>query len=99
MRDDAAYDLACLEAFSLGPGERAIVRTGVSVTLPAGMVGLVLPRSRLAFEHGVTVVNAPGLVEPGYGGELGVILVNLGTDVFVAEAGSLIAMLLLVPFS
>ena len=51
------------------------------------MVGLVLPRSRLAFEHGVTVVNGPGLVEPGYRGELGVILVNLGADVFIAEAG------------
>ena len=75
------------------------MRTGVAVELPEGMVGLVLPRSRLAFEHGVTVVNAPGLVEPGYGGELGVILVNLGADVFVASAGDLVAHLLLVPFS
>ena len=99
MRDGATYDIACLEPFSLAPGERSIVRTGVAVELPEGMVGLVLPRSRLAFEHGVTVVNGPGLVEPGYRGELGVILVNLGADVFLAEAGTLIAMLLLVPFS
>ena len=97
MRDGATYEIACLEPFSLAPGERSIVRTGVAVELPAGMVGLVLPR--LAFEHGVTVVNGPGLVEPGYRGELGVILVNLGADVFIAEAGELIAMLLLVPFS
>ena len=61
MRDGATYDIACLEPFSLAPGERSIVRTGVAVELPEGMVGLVLPRSRLAFEHGVTVVNGPGL--------------------------------------
>jgi dUTP pyrophosphatase len=96
---DAAYDLSCLEAFSLLPGERSMVGTGVAIALPPGYAGLVLPRSGLAFRHGVTCVNSPGLVDPNYRGELAVILVNLGAEPFVAEAGDRIAQLLLVPFS
>jgi dUTP pyrophosphatase len=96
---DAAFDLSCLHAFSLLPGERAMVGTGVAIALPLGYAGLVLPRSGLAFRHGVTCVNSPGLVDPNYRGELAVILVNLGSEPFVAEAGDRIAQLLLVPFS
>ena len=96
---DAAYDLACVSAFSLLPGERAMVPTGIAIALPPGMAGLVLPRSGLAFRHGVTCVNSPGLVDPNYRGELCVILVNLGSEPFVAEAGDRIAQLLLVPFA
>src|SRR4051812_23129663 len=76
-----------------------MVPTGVAIALPPGMAGLVLPRSGLAFRHGVTCVNSPGLVDPNYRGELCVILVNLGAEPFVAEAGDRIAQLLLVPFA
>ena len=61
---DAAFDLACVEGFSLAPGERAMVPTGVAVAIPPGMAGLVLPRSGLAIKHGISCVNAPGLVDP-----------------------------------
>jgi dUTP pyrophosphatase len=96
---DAAFDLSCHTGFSLLPGERAMVGTGVAIALPPGYAGLVLPRSGLAFRHGVTCANSPGLVDPNYRGEIAVILVNLGGEAFVAEAGDRIAQLLLVPFS
>jgi dUTP pyrophosphatase len=96
---DAGYDLSCLDAFSLSPGERAMVPTGVAVAIPPGMCGLVLPRSGLAIKHGISCVNAPGLVDPNYRGELRVILINHGTEVFEAAAGDRIAQLLIVPFA
>jgi dUTP pyrophosphatase len=95
---DAGYDLRCVEAFALEPGERRLVPTGVAIALPAGIAGLVVPRSGLAIEHGVSVVNGPGLVDPNYRGELRVVLVNLGAERFEARAGDRIAQLLLVPF-
>src|SRR4051794_2377404 len=79
---DAGYDLSCVEGFSLAPGERAMIPTGVAVAIPQGMCGLVLPRSGLAIKHGISCVNAPGLVDPNYRGELRVILINHGTEVF-----------------
>jgi dUTP pyrophosphatase len=96
---DAGYDLSCVSAFSLAPGERAMVPTGVAVAIPAGLCGLVLPRSGLAIKHGISCVNAPGLVDPNYRGELRVILINHGTEVFEAVAGDRIAQLLIVPFA
>jgi dUTP pyrophosphatase len=96
---DAAFDLSCVEPFSLMPGERALVPTGVAIALPDGYAGLVVPRSGLAFRHGVTCANAPGLVDPNYRGELMVVLVNLGAEPFVAEAGDRIAQLLLVSYA
>ena len=81
----------------LAPGERAMVPTGVAVAIPPGMAGLVLPRSGLAIRHGISCVNAPGLVDPNYRGELRVILINHGTEVFEASAGDRIAQLLVVP--
>jgi dUTP pyrophosphatase len=96
---DAGYDLSCVSAFSLAPGERAMVPTGVAVAIPAGLCGLVLPRSGLAIKHGISCVNAPGLVDPNYRGELRVILINHGTEVFEAAAGDRIAQLLIVPFA
>jgi dUTP pyrophosphatase len=96
---DAGYDLACVEAFSLAPGERAMVPTGVAVAIPPGMCGLVLPRSGLAIKHGISCVNAPGLVDPNYRGELRAILINHGTETFDAAAGDRIAQLLIVPFA
>jgi dUTP pyrophosphatase len=95
---DAAFDLSCVEGFSLAPGERAMVPTGVAVAIPPGMAGLVVPRSGLAIKHGIACVNAPGLVDPNYRGELRVILINHGAETFVASAGDRIAQLLVVPF-
>jgi dUTP pyrophosphatase len=96
---DAAYDLACVEGFTLAPGERALVPTGVAVAIPPAMAGLVLPRSGLAIKHGIACVNAPGLVDPNYRGELRVILINHGSEPFTASAGDRIAQLLIVPFA
>jgi dUTP pyrophosphatase len=96
---DAGYDLSCVDSFTLAPGERAMVPTGVAIALPPGMAGLVLPRSGLALEHGIACVNAPGLIDPNYRGELCVILINHGGARFSAEAGDRIAQLLVVPFA
>jgi dUTP pyrophosphatase len=95
---DAGYDLRCVEAFTLAPGERSTVPTGVAIALPPFVAGLVVPRSGLAARCGLSVVNGPGLVDPNYRGELRVVLVNLGDAVFEAAAGDRIAQLLLVPF-
>ena len=96
---DAGYDLACLAGFALAPGERQVVPTGLAIALPEGVAGLVLPRSGLAARHGISVVNAPGLIDPNYRGEVRVVLVNLSDEPFAAEAGDRIAQLLLVPFT
>ena len=74
--DDAGADLAAAEDVDLGPGERALVRTGVAIALPAGYAAFVHPRSGLAARHGVTVVNAPGTIDAGYRGEIKVVLLN-----------------------
>jgi dUTP pyrophosphatase len=95
---DAGYDLRCADGFSLWPGERATVATGVAIALPPGVAGLVTPRSGLAARHGISLVNSPGLIDPNYRGELRVVLVNLGDARFEATAGDRIAQLLLVPF-
>jgi dUTP pyrophosphatase len=81
----------------LQPGERAIIPTGIAVAIHVGLCGLVLPRSGLAIEHGVTCLNAPGLIDASYRGEVRVIMVNHGTQPFEAEAGDRIAQLLIVP--
>jgi dUTP pyrophosphatase len=95
---DAGYDLRCVEAFALSPGERGVIGTGVAVALPDGVAGLVVPRSGLAARHGLSVVNGPGLIDPNYRGEIRVVLVNLGSERFEADAGDRIAQLLLVPY-
>lgn len=94
---DAGLDLHALEAVTLPPGTRATVRTGLAIELPPGHAGLVVPRSGLAARHGVSVVNAPGLVDAGYRGELKVLLLN--TDPVEAvrlDAGDRIAQLVVV---
>ena len=95
---DAGFDLRCVEGFSLWPGERAAVPTGVAIALPPGVAGLVLPRSGLAARHGISLVNSPGLIDPNYRGEIRVVLVNHGDARFEATAGDRIAQLLLVPY-
>jgi dUTP pyrophosphatase len=95
--DDAGYDLRAAEAAELGPGERASVGTGIALEIPEGHGGLVLPRSGLAARHGIALVNAPGLIDAGYRGEVRVLLLNTDrSSSFSVEVGDRIAQLLLV---
>ena len=94
---DAGLDLRALQDAEVAPGERAMIATGVAVAIPAGHAGLVLPRSGLASKHGLTLVNAPGLVDAGYRGELICAVVNLDREVPVRIAkGDRIAQLVVV---
>ena len=94
---DAGYDLAAAENLVLAPGERAVIRTGIAIAVPDGYAGLVLPRSGLAVRHGISLVNAPGLIDPGYRGELMVPLINHDREeTFEVETGMRIAQLVLV---
>ena len=91
---DAGIDLAACERVELGPGERAIVPTGLAVAIPPGYAGYVQPRSGLATKHGISIVNTPGLVDSGYRGELLVNLLNTDPrESFVVEPGMRIAQL------
>jgi dUTP diphosphatase len=91
---DAGLDLAACERVELAPGERAVVGTGLAVAIPHGYAGFVQPRSGLADRHGISIVNAPGLIDSGYRGELKVILINTDTThPFVVEPGMRIAQL------
>jgi dUTP pyrophosphatase len=96
---DAALDLYAREGCVLGPGGgRALVPTGLAIALPAGHAALVLPRSGLAFRHGVTLVNTPGLIDAGYRDELKVVMIN--TDPHTAyevHRGDRIAQLFIQP--
>jgi dUTP pyrophosphatase len=95
---DAGLDLASCERVLLAPGERATVGTGLAVAVPEGYAGFVQPRSGLASRHGITIVNAPGLVDSGYRGELRIVLLNTdGREAFVVEPGMRIAQLVVVP--
>lgn len=94
---DAGFDLAAAGEAVLPPGGRAVVGTGISVAVPPGYAGLVLPRSGLAVRHGVSLVNAPGLIDSGYRGELRVPLINHDREeTFRVERGMRIAQLVLV---
>jgi len=95
---DAGLDLAACERVELGPGERALVGTGLSVAIPDGHAGFVQPRSGLAARHGIAVLNSPGLVDAGYRGELKVALLNTDrAEPFVVEPGMRIAQLVVMP--
>lgn len=95
---DAGLDLSSCEHVVLGPGERATVATGVAIAVPTGYAGYVQPRSGLAADHGITIVNSPGLVDSGYRGELRVVLLNTDREhSFAIEPGMRIAQLVLVP--
>jgi dUTP pyrophosphatase len=94
---DAGYDLAAAEEVVLAPGERAVVAIGIAITVPDGYAGLVLPRSGLAARHGISLVNAPGLIDPGYRGEIMVPLINHDREeTFEVVIGMRIAQLVLV---
>jgi dUTP pyrophosphatase len=95
---DAGLDLSACERVEVGPGERALVSTGLAVAIPAGHAGFVQPRSGLATKHGISIVNTPGLVDSGYRGELLVNLLNTDREeTFVVEPGMRIAQLVVLP--
>jgi dUTP pyrophosphatase len=95
---DAGLDLVACERVTLAPGERAVVPTGIAVAIPEGHAGFVQPRSGLASRHGLGVVNSPGLVDPGYRGELKVVLLNTDArEPFTVEPGMRIAQLVILP--
>jgi len=95
--DDAAFDLHADQSLVLEPGRRATVGTGVALALPPGSAGLVLPRSGLAARHGISVVNGPGLIDPGYRGEIKVILLNTDPEeAFEVALGDRVAQLLII---
>jgi dUTP pyrophosphatase len=97
---DAGLDLYAAEGARISPGGRVSVGTGLAVAIPEGLAGLVLPRSGLALKHGVTLVNSPGLIDPGYRGEVRVLLHNTDlTSEFRLAAGDRVAQLILVPIA
>jgi dUTP pyrophosphatase len=95
----AGLDLAAAlrDDVTIAPGARALVPTGFAIALPAGFEAQVRPRSGLALKHGVTVLNSPGTIDADYRGEIGVILVNLGTTPFVVTRGMRVAQLVVAP--
>jgi len=96
--DDAGLDLRCAENdIMIFPHDHVLVETGWKVTIPANHVGLVCPRSGLAAEKGVTVLNAPGIIDPGYSGQVKVILHNPTEETVTISTGSRIAQLVVVP--
>ena len=92
---DAGADLSSAVAIDIPPGEKTLVPTGLAVAIPDGFAGFVLPRSGLAVTFGVTVINAPGLIDSGYRGEVKVALVNHGRETFSIEKGDRVAQLVI----
>jgi dUTP pyrophosphatase len=95
----AGMDLraAVAEAVTIPPGERRFVKTGLAVAIPKGFEGQVRPRSGLALRHGIGIVNAPGTIDADYRGEIGIVLVNFGSEPFVVEPLARIAQLVIAP--
>jgi dUTP pyrophosphatase len=95
---DAGLDLSACEEITIGVGERAAVGTGIAVEIPDGHAGLVVPRSGLALRHGISMVNAPGVIDAGYRGEVRLLLLNTDNEsAFTVEPGMRVAQLLVVP--
>lgn len=86
------------EALTLRPGERALVSSGISISLPTGYEAQVRPRSGWALKHGISIVNSPGTVDSDYRGDIGVILINHGQDEFIVEPGERIAQMVIAKF-
>jgi dUTP diphosphatase len=95
---DAGIDLAACEGTVLAPGARAVIPTGLAVEIPEGYAGFVQPRSGLAAQHGIGVVNSPGLIDSGYRGEIRVVLINTDrVEPFVVKPGMRVAQLVVAP--
>ncbi|MDD6031572.1 MAG: dUTP diphosphatase [Kiritimatiellae bacterium] len=94
---DAGMDVRSIEELVIPPGGRALVHTGLIFLLPPNAEAQVRPRSGLALKHGVTVLNAPGTIDSGYRGEVGVVLANFGTEPFRVEKGMKVAQVVVAP--
>jgi dUTP pyrophosphatase len=95
---DAGLDLPSRVDYVLGPGERAMIPTGIAVAIPRGYAGFVLPRSGLASRHGIALVNSPGLIDAGYRGELAIVMINTDKhSSFDIKRGDRIAQLVIQP--
>ncbi len=97
--EDAGMDLCAAEELRLGPGEWGAVGTGLILQIPPGYEGQVRPRSGLALRHGVTLLNSPGTIDPGYRGEVRVIVINHGKTEFLIRPGDRIAQLVIAPYT
>jgi dUTP pyrophosphatase len=93
--EDAGMDLRAVERTLLGPGEWKSVPTGLAIEIPSGFEGQVRPRSGVAARHGVTLLNSPGTIDPGYRGEIRVLMINHGREAYTVEKGERIAQLLI----
>jgi len=95
---DAGLDLSACEEMTIGPGDRALVPTGLAVEIPADHAGVIAPRSGLALRHGISIVNTPGVIDAGYRGEVQILLLNTDrSEAFLVEPGMRIAQLLVMP--
>lgn len=89
--ENAGFDLSSVEERHISPGKTVLIGTGLAIEIPKGYAGFIQPRSGLAIKHGVTVLNSPGLIDPGYRGEIKVILHNTGDKTFAVKKGDRIA--------
>src|SRR5580700_4236467 len=92
--EDAGMDLHSVESVTLGPGETKLVATGLAIELPAGYEAQIRPRSGLALKHAITLPNSPATIDPGYRGEIRIILLNLGREPYQIRAGDRIAQMI-----
>lgn len=98
-KGDAGMDICSVENILIPPGERTLVRTGLVFELSEGLEAQIRPRSGLALNHGITVLNSPGTIDSGYRGEVGVILINHGEEPFMVEVGMRIAQVVIAKYT
>ena len=94
---DAGMDLFSVDEVILKPMERKLIHTGIKIQLPENTEAQIRPRSGLALKNGITVLNTPGTIDEGYRGEIGIILINLGTEEFKVEEGMKVAQMVIKP--
>lgn len=96
-KGDAGLDLYSVEEVKINPSETALIKTGIKIELPPQTEAQVRPRSGLALKYGITVLNTPGTIDEGYRGEIGVVLINHGKQIFAVEKGMKIAQMVVKP--